>query len=680
PMACAIKQDLLPKADVKSAQLLLAALLAALPAPEPGRRFARFPESGQPERAWLLDVPPDCLERVLTLLPKTLDSFPEVCIDAAERVEAIRHSGFADSDELARLHALIAERPALRWQLALEIAQSEDIRHATSRLTWGETCLVSFDAAHLLALTARANDEGLTKNVRDIWFAIGLNLAFRGLKGRHRSEVLGALVSGPDGASRAAQISVVTAEYISGVVQRRQFQSEDRKRKLERLLAHERNREKISSDIEHLRDGTHTGTLHWLISYSYNHAGRESLTRVDFEVIAKDFGQAIADALRSGLVIAWSNGGTPNPADYANGAVPWEAITGLAGLHTLLANGIDIVSLSDDDAARAGKLAVWELNSPPSWFERLALTHERAVCSALIPWVEAEAVTASDAGRVRGALELSLRCPSAVRRQLLQPLVPLVNDGRIVNPATLKSVLNAVREDGLISSDVVAEICQGKVTASVNADGLISEMGWLRTWLEEEPVSAWKRFEAHVGCLGTAADPQVQGFASAVADGEWIKALASEASINVLQSMHGLLAQHMPSPGTTSPSEDSEMFGHPVVRLREAIPQILSRTRGRAANQALAALADKESDGHAKDWLNTLVRQHAAQEAQHSAQFSSAALQAIGSPFLTDPQSESQLFQQVLARLEEIRKGVEEGPSSDRDLFRIGMPEKLLQR
>lgn len=182
------------------------------------------------------------------------------------------------------------------------------------------------------------------------------------------------------------------------------------------------------------------------------------------------------------------------------------------------------------------------------------------------------------------------------------------------------------------------------------------------------------------GCLGTAADPQVQGFASAVADGEWIKALASEASINVLQSMHGLLAQHMPSPGTTSPSEDSEMFGHPVVRLREAIPQILSRTRGRAANQALAALADKESDGHAKDWLNTLVRQHAAQEAQHSAQFSSAALQAIGSPFLTDPQSESQLFQQVLARLEEIRKGVEEGPSSDRDLFRIGMPEKLLQR
>lgn len=54
PMARGVKEDLLPEADVASAELLLRAVVAALPAPKSGERFARFPETEQPERAWLL--------------------------------------------------------------------------------------------------------------------------------------------------------------------------------------------------------------------------------------------------------------------------------------------------------------------------------------------------------------------------------------------------------------------------------------------------------------------------------------------------------------------------------------------------------------------------------------------------------------------------------------------------
>jgi len=52
----------------------------------------------------------------------------------------------------------------------------------------------------------------------------------------------------------------------------------------------------------------------------------------------------------------------------------------------------------------------------------------------------------------------------------------------------------------------------------------------------------------------------------------------------------------------------------------------------------------------------------------------------IGSAFATTPRTEAQLFEQVIARLEEIRKSIEEGPFSERDLFHPGMPEKHLQR
>jgi hypothetical protein len=55
-------------------------------------------------------------------------------------------------------------------------------------------------------------------------------------------------------------------------------------------------------------------------------------------------------------------------------------------------------------------------------------------------------------------------------------------------------------------------------------------------------------------------------------------------------------------------------------------------------------------------------------------------LRAIASPFLSEPKTEAQLYDQVIARLEEIRKNLEQGPFSERDLFSCGIPEKHLQR
>ena len=64
PMVEALRNDL-PSADLPDATLLLSAVMASLPRPIPGKRFARFSESDQPERAWLLDALPHCYERVL---------------------------------------------------------------------------------------------------------------------------------------------------------------------------------------------------------------------------------------------------------------------------------------------------------------------------------------------------------------------------------------------------------------------------------------------------------------------------------------------------------------------------------------------------------------------------------------------------------------------------------------
>lgn len=97
PMARALKENLLPLATTDSAAMLLEAVIAVLPRPREGERFARYPESVQPEKAWLLDVLPDCFERLLALLPETLDEYPAVCLAAAERIEALRRTWFTST-------------------------------------------------------------------------------------------------------------------------------------------------------------------------------------------------------------------------------------------------------------------------------------------------------------------------------------------------------------------------------------------------------------------------------------------------------------------------------------------------------------------------------------------------------------------------------------------------------
>lgn len=677
-MAQTLKEDLLPVATATSAEMLLCAVLEALPRPEARKRFTRFSDSDQPERAWLLDVLPDCFERLLTLLPRTHSGYPDSCIAAAERLEALRDSGFIDREEFRRIHILIAEHTGLRWQIALEIAQSESIIHSTSRLTWGMNCLVNFEAADIPKLIVRANDIVASQDVRNIWFTVGMEVTFRCLRGRTRTDALAALAADHDSEARKTRIATQRANWVNGAKQRREWRAEEVVRKREQQVQHEVNRTQLLGDAGHIRDASHKGSLHWLIHYSYERAGHKSFTHVDYEVIARDFGRTVAGALAAGLKVVWAAAETPNPADYKDGAVPWEALTALAGLHTLLDEGINIASLTDADAGRAAKLAVWELNGPPSWFEPLANAHVPVVSEALRPWIESEAQLTTDAHHLRGGLEMALRCSTAVRAALLAPLIPMLTDGRIGRPETLKEVVKALRADGLIAADVLFDLCRARVVASISPEGLVGETYWLHTWLEEDPASAWGWFEQHVASSPAVAGELVKAFAKMAQDYRWVKP-ASAASIDVLLRLHSLLTQYQPSPSAPVDPEDAGMFGHIVTELRSRIPNVLVQSRGAAAHRALIQLMAAEADSNSKQWLATQVTEHAALEVSESSQIEPRDLRDIGSPFVAAPKNEAQLFVQVIARLEEVRKGTEKGPFSDRALFSPGMPEAHLQ-
>lgn len=679
PMVQVVKDELLSAADLPSALLLLGAVMASLPRPTPGKRFARFPESNQPDRAWLLYSLPDCYECVLDLMPQMLSSYPTVCIEAAERIEAQRDSGFTDRDEHIRLHKAIAQHTELRWSVALAIAQSEDIRASVNRLTWGANCIVSFDSTDLPELNRRANELARPADERDVWFAVAVAIAFSRKRSHERANALRALGLGDAGSTRSTLVESEYAEWRKSAKLQREWKIPERERKAADAQAIEDFKAKLLANLEHIRDGTHAGSLQSLLQYSFSRSGQHDYSDVDFDVIATGLSPEIAAAFEEGLKAYWPTVTPPDPSAYTNGQVPWVALIALAGLGRSLRAVSSISGLSATDVAKAAQLAVWALNGLPPWFERLARSNPTSVEAALTPWIVAEAQAPLPGNGVRGALEMALRCASDVRRGLLAQLVPMAASGRISRREALKEVVNALREDGLLSPVTVSTLCQSQLTASIGSNCRLDEMTWLRIWMEEDASAAWSWFLRHVQGMTIDVKAEVSAFAEVIGELKWLKSPLSREAADVLLGIHALLRAYPPSASIPEDAGDSHFFGPPSKRLRETISNVFLGARGQIGHDALVTLLATLTDPTERNWVTGRVAEHAALDAAQAANRHAEELKAIGSPFLSAPQTEAQLYEQVMARLEEVRKNLEEGPFSERVLFTAKTPEKHLQ-
>lgn len=676
PMVSLFKDDLLPETDLTSATLVLEAVMAALPRPVPGKRFARFPESDRPERAWLLDVLPNSFERVLALLLPTSTASSAVCMEAAERVEALRDSGFADSDEFKRLYAAIASHTKLRWDIALAIAHSGDIRASVSRLTWGDKCLVTMGESDLPELTRLANDASQPLDDRDVWQAVAIDVAFQQRHGHARALALRALGPFPPGAPRAVLIDEQYRRWRAGAMSRRTWAEKEQRRKSDTASKLAGFKAKLTEDLAGITTGIHDGWLRQLLLHSYSLSDRKDYSNVDFDALSTNLSPEIAIACKAGLQAFWRTILPPNPSAFTEGRVPWTALIGLAGLRCSLTEPGAVPVLTAAEVTKAAQLAVWNVDGPPDWFEALMEAHRSAVEEALVPWLMTEAQVATPGSGFRGTLVMVLRSESAMRKRLVAPLVPLVLEDLVPQREKLQELVSAMREDSLLPSASVCALCQNKLAASAAGD---LDMFWLRAWMEEDASAAWTWFKGHIASMTTLADAEVSAFASAIGDLKWLTDPLQRAEGDLLLEVFTLLREHLSSATSSSDDEDS-FFGPPPKRFFRAIAQLFVQARGAVGRNGLIGLMHRTTDPDELQWLREQVLEHAAIEVSTCAARTIEALRTIASPFLSEPKTEAQLYDQVIARLEEIRKNLEEGPFSERDLFSVGMPEKYLQR
>lgn len=676
PMASVIEREILPATTVQSATMLLEAVVAGLPIPGGENSFNKY-QGPKPQRAWLFDVLPACLERLLSLLKPSHTDYPIVSLDAAMRIEVLRNGWYSDP-ELKGLHEQIVSKQAFRWRLAEALIGNPTISHVVTRMVWSH-CLVNFDNSDLPILIPLTHDEERSAEARDVWFQLATAVAFRYLHSPARKDVFAALAVGPDRETRAARIAGDVKGRADSFRHQHYWKLEHRKRELEKIAQRAEQRRDLEASVDHIRDASHFGTLCRLVQYSNEQYSRNGIFHVDYAAVARDFGADVASALREGLKFMWRSCQPADPSDYQNGRVPWEVILALAGLYTAISEGLDTTTLDDSEAAQAARLAAWELKRPPEWFPSLMTNSASAVEEALRPWLVSEAHRENPTGSSRRTLDLALGCNGAIRAQLLAPLVSDVLNAQIPSKDLFKELFNALREEGVISLSQAEELCRTLSKQSDEGSGLLSDVYWLRVWFGLSPMRAWAWFNENLADDESVAKGQVKQFVDEISDFKWVQQSGWDSTVGVLMQVHALVSKYRTADQAVADKASADMFAPSMSRLLETIPGVLVSIPGRAAHDALLVLSASEADLVMKTWLISRVNEHAALAAGNSSTFDATDLRSLGPAIDHEPRSERELFEQTLSRLEELRTALEEGPFSDRRLFSAGMPEKLLQ-
>jgi hypothetical protein len=663
-MARGITDLIADEEDVSTAEAVLKAILQRLPPLPKGAGFHPNWEGGPPKLAWLYDALPDAFIRLLELLPPNA-AVLECCVRAAEQIEYIRHTEFAKNDELNRLAKLVEAQALLRWALAEAIAQS-DHEHNYHRLEQG--IIVKLSIADLGEITRRANDSALPKE-RNAWFEVAQTLIYRNLKANERQAALARLAVGAEAEERQQSIRTTRTKFAIGARSVREFRNSDRKEKSEREAAHREIVERIGSAIESIRRGN-TSELISALNYIFSKTSGRYFDKLDFDEVEKRFSVEIASAVYDGLKEYFENNEVQQPI-WMDGSIPWSVIL----LTTFAQEQFKRDAWgARPPIAKLARLDVWFPNGPSEDFKALALGRDVEVAESLFEWVLNEAQTLSAGKGAHSAIKFALNQSPSVKTILLNELRNLPSTDGVRHPSERKGLFDEMADLGVLSIGEQARIAERMVKATIPVDQPVNEFAWFRRWYFSAPDEAWGWLTANLASSHVARQEQLRNLVSALGNLKSKSAFIGAKRVSLLVELYTLLKPHAEASELGNGFDRSSISG-----MLGRIPGFIREEPLEEASRALAQLVALEDDADTKRWLLSEQFDHASNRVQGASNTAPEQLRAIVDGFESDPNTEGELLAQVVARLEEIRRGVEEGPFSDRSLFNSGMPEKDLQ-
>lgn len=675
-MVRTIRDELVPSAGWQDLVRLLSAVLSARPVFAEGETVPRRSEQ-QPPRAWTLAVLPNLCAAALERAPVNLDDdnkAADTLLGALVELQRLRDSQYIERDEVTRIARLIEGRGGLRWALAERFFARREPEFSCTWMTMDHgRSLVVFHVSDLEQLAARSGDLTVGSTIRSRLFVLAQHMAWHIQAPHQRRVALRALIDGPDAVDRRASIIAELVKYRDHkrLLRTHQLQDEARDNAHTQFLAALRS--SAMHDVPALKSGTDVTQLARLLLRTRYEPRPAARADAVLEAIQRDLGAEVAGAVCDGLRVLWNTIEVPNPRDRDDGRVP--------DMVPLLQHAWALARREGSAAgrfsvARAARLAAWSPERP-RWFDGLVFAETSCVIASLKPWFVADAASVHDAPAGMDALEMALRADGRVRTTLLEPLKDMVLHQPFGRSATKRRAVRALHEAGLLTPDEVGSVITGELLRQ--DDGLSEDEAthWLCLWLHADIASAWTWMAANLE-TNRLSRPLARRCVHKVsnADRKTAPSAAAASAQTMVQMCQFLLAHREGSSGpATADPDDLTLADQSAL---EALARSLSEMPGScAAQEGLRALASAVPAK--RPWLMHLSERQAGLSAEINADMPYTELRRLEATFSSAPLEPGRLYLQVIARLEDLRVSIEDGPYSEAVLFTPGMDESQLQ-
>lgn len=210
----------------------------------------------------------------------------------------------------------------------------------------------------------------------------------------------------------------------------------------------------------------------------------------DAKRMSDELGSDISEAIHVGLAQLWRRYDVPVPRSRSDSSMPGEIRLGLVSIRLEIGRGLDIASFSPDEATRAARLALWELNHFPMWLEMLAATHLPIVEQEVAAEVLAELKTGLLRERV---LSKILRGPSSIRVSVARQVQGLLLAQEIPASPAAGYAFELLFETGCIDRDKWKPLLPSRLAASADKAELFAL--WWSLLLYVDPDAALTMLE-----------------------------------------------------------------------------------------------------------------------------------------------------------------------------------------
>lgn len=444
----------------------------------------------------------------------------------------------------------------------------------------------------------------------------------------------------------------------------------EREAKKERQRAEDLNW--LRSHLDEIRSGKIVNALFRLTGLARQKSGDHRFSTANWRTISAELAEDIAEATRDGAIAFWRTWQPPLPHGAPENQTPGQVGIGLAGIAWELELGLNLTGLGDDEAEHALRYALFEYNGFPNWLAQLAKSHSDTVLEVM-----GEALAAEFDGHSGMLLQNLAYAHSSLQELLAPELEELIRDREPKNLQSLRYALSIL--GGILNGSTFTQIAQQRLP--VIASDQSRRIEWLTAWFQSDPSPALEFIQ---GLSAAESRSAISQLASQLGSERLLPNRSSVRpllELDVLRRLIPLVFQQVPT--TTIADFDSTRgavaVGPPDARFfRESIVQQLAIMRGDEPYRALIQLANAPGMESEQHKFLQLAEKQASNDCER--EFDPDGIPRWERACVAAPETSDDLFRVGLRRLEALKRDIESGDFSDRELFNPSTEEFHLQK